>query len=759
MFSTLITGIAFIGFKYNGSSVFLPVGIVYILKTIYLFHIVFNNSPPVPPDYDVILSTSFFDIAIALLLVTNIIFFKRFKRPENELSHELLYNILQDAVFIIYDGMILNCNKAAENMFGYRRNDIIGKNTLFLSTEYQPNGQKTAERLQQCIKRTIAGEEYFMEWLHKRADGSEFLGEVFVNLYPESDGRKVITTVRDLTSRKNAEDIARLTSIAFENSFDGVFVINPTGKYEFVNNSFSEMTGYTVKELLGMREQRLRANIPDGTIYEKIIREMQKKGKWSGEIWNKKKNGALYLTKTNVAILKNINGDMEKIIGTSIDVTDYYRKKEQLQYFHDFDRLTGLMNKEHFIKALTDDISKNDTEIVLFDIDINNFKYINDTFGFLKGDDLLLDFSVRFKKIIKRKMLMCRYAVDEFIIYCSDSDQLPVSSMVESIFETLKKPFIINNEEVFVTVSVGIISTGSKTFTANNLINNVSIALQDAKKKGSNQISFFDQSLQNKAVTRLKLENELRSAIFSNALTPFFQAKVDSATEKTIGMETLVRWIKNDNEIISPVEFLSMAERTGLIYPMTEKLMEAAALWTTKWNNENTDNLRVAINLSAKHFKNYNLISAIDKLLESTLINVSNLELEITESAFLNNSDEVFQIFKEIKDKGIHISLDDFGTGYSSFSYLKRIPLDSLKIDKTFIDDIEHNEQSRKLLKSIFDIAKNLNLKTVAEGVENIRQKEILQDLNCDILQGYFYSPPITPDDFAIFLNKNKTNQ
>ena len=756
--SLLFSGISFLVFKYKGIKILFLSGLVNIIEFIFLIHYTVIEFFKLSEQafFNIF---ALFDFLNIILIISGLIYYfiNSHKNDIIKLPKETLYNLFHDAIFIIDNGIIINCNDVAISLFKYTSNQMIGMNIADIHPLIQQNGETSQNTFKNFIEQTGQGKEIHTEWLYQKSDGTNFLAEINIKKYPGSNGKKIIITAKDITSIKKIENIAKIASVTFENSFEGAFVLNSEGVFLFANTSLIEMIGYKAEEIIGKCESCFRANIPDETVYEKIKHTVIGNGKWSGELWNKKKNGTLFLSMINLSIMKNDSGKIDKIVGTIIDITEYSRDKEQLNQYQNFDRLTGLINKENFTENLSRKLLDSSINIAVFNIDINNFKSINDTFGFVKSDNLLFNYSVRLKNIVSSKKKLCRYSVDEFIFFFEHCDtELQISQIIEKIFETVRNPFVINGEEVCITISLGIALSSSISKSPQNLIKKANIALHDAKRKGNNQFSIYNKEMKKTTYYKLKLENDLRSAIKKNSITTFFQAKVDSKTEKIVGMETLARWIDKNNQIISPNNFIPLAEHTGLIFPMTEKIITSAINWTDKWNTKNTSNLRVAINLSAKHFQDYNLIGFVENILEKTSINGENLEFEITESAFLTNSNAVSKIIKSIKKMGIHISLDDFGTGYSSLSYLKKIPLDGLKIDKSFIDDIEYNPQSRKLLKSIITIAKDLNLNTVAEGVENKIQKEILINMECDMLQGYLFSKPLNPDDFSNLLDSTK---
>ena len=747
-FSVLSAALSLFFISYQKIKFFIFPGILYCTEFILLLHY---------PALD-FFKLSFLDFFLIYSIMdfvnTSLIIIIVFYSCYSKKSHNcFFYHFCKNPSLIIENGIIMDLNNSAEKLFKYQRKSLIGLNLINLCPSTQINGNESAIMLQNYIARSLKGEYLSFEWRYKKSDNTPFIAEVNFSKYPYGDGKRILVVVKDITLRKKNESIAKIAIEAFENSFEGIFILDKEGVFKFANQSFAKMLGYLKKDILGKNVSLFKATIPDWKNLEEISETLNSKGSWSGEIWNRKKNGDLFLCAVSISIFQDDLHDNYRIVGTLLDITESSKNKEKLYNYQNYDNLTGLVKKKNFEKSLSTVLSQDNQNIILFNLDINNFKSINDNFGFTKGDDLIYQYSLRLKKIIDSENSLCRYSIDEFILYCTDYNELYTSLMIKKLLSTVEDPFMLRGQKVYITISIGVAILYNSDSSSHEFIKKANIALHNAKKKGKNRFSIYDSSMEETAQQKLKYENDLRSAILANSILPYYQAKVDSLTEEVVGMEALARWINKENKIITPNNFISAIENTDMIYIMTEKILLSALEWTQNWNTLNNSDLRVAINLSARHFQDYDLIREVEKIVSKVGINTKYIEFEITESTFLFNSDTVFKIIKSLKSMGIHISLDDFGTGYSSLSYLRKIPLDSLKIDKSFIDDIEQDIQAKKLLKSIITIARDLDLTTVAEGVETTVQKEILKDMGCDILQGYLFSKPVPPCDFSYLLN------
>jgi diguanylate cyclase (GGDEF)-like protein len=434
-------------------------------------------------------------------------------------------------------------------------------------------------------------------------------------------------------------------------------------------------------------------------------------------------------------------------------------RTKQLNFLAFYDSLTELPNRTLFEDRFSQALSlakEKDQAIAMLLLSLNRFKQIQETLGYNFGYLLLREVADRLKSQIPAGATVARFENDEFAMLLpqvSGSDE--IVEIVEKIKESLKLPINLDNREVFISASVGISLFPDDGKELQTLQKNASIALSRARQQGEESYQFYTEEMNSKALRRLELENKLRHALERGEFEVYYQAKKDFTSGEVVGMEALVRWNHPDLGIVSPAEFIPLAEETGLIIPIGEWILRTACQQTKVLHDENF-NLRVSVNLSTRQFEESCLATKIIRIIEETGINPQLLELEVTESALLHNADSAVGILNEIRNQGVKISIDDFGTGYSSLGYLKRLPIDILKIDKSFVQDITNDPNDASLVMAIIALAHNLRLKIVAEGVETAEQLKLLHLLRCDEWQGYFFSKPVTFDKFRDLMIKTK---
>ena len=696
------------------------------------------------------------DLIIAVLLIYFVYNEKEYSIKSNSLLNQTIMNSIKTPVIVIDKNNIIEINKEAYRLLCTSKRQILGKSILDYSVPIQKDGMESSIALKNIFTETSTKSFFKAEWLFLKKDNSIFPAEVHFNKSTDNSNDKFILLLFDLTEKNRINRLNKLTNFIFNNALEGFFILNNEPQFIFVNKTFENITGYTTDEITGKHLSDINDLHFDISTYLHIYNKIINQGSLNENIWFKKKNNEDIYLNVNIFPSRDENNNIENFLGRIIDITSNYRKDEQISNIINFDPLTSFFTKSKFIKLINDVMLSND--VAVYNIDINNFNLINDNYGYLSGDELLQKFSERLEKIISDKDFLCRVSGDEFLL-CSvnESSEEEILRNIENIFSLTAEPFFVSDEIIYIRLSIGIITNISNQYDSSFLIEKANTALNIAKKKGNNSFELFNETMSNAINFRLKIENQLRRAIIDDKITPFFQPKIDITENRIIGMEALARWITDKNEIVPPMSFVPVAEKTDLIYPLSEKIMNISCIYTNKWNLKNNTSLKVALNLSARHFKNYDIKKTITDLIRRTGISREHLELEITESAFLKQEDEVFAIFKYFKNMGITIALDDFGTGYSSFSYLKKLPIDSLKIDKSFIDDISEDEKSRKIVHSIITIANNLNLDTVAEGVETENQVNILKNLGCNIIQGYVFSKPLSVGEFENYLKKSLT--
>jgi len=449
------------------------------------------------------------------------------------------------------------------------------------------------------------------------------------------------------------------------------------------------------------------------------------------------------------------------------EISERESSEKRLAYIAYYDGLTNLPNRNLFEDRVEQTIaanSRDDVRSALLFLDLDNFKRINDTFGHIVGDELLMGIADRLRMMTRKSdsithnsndPMFARVGGDEFTVLLSEIKKLEDAAKIsQRIIDSLTQPFILNKHEVFITVSIGIAICPDDGNDLFDLMKNADAAMYHAKSKGKNNYQYYKKSMNDTAADRLTLETDLRMALKRKELLLYYQPQVDSLSGKIIGVEALIRWKHPERGLISPLEFIPLAEDTGLIVPISNWVLETACNQSRTWQDKSICDVPISVNLTNHHFQQRTLIKDISELLERTGIQSSDLILEITESTVMEDTDITLKNFQELTKMGLRLSVDDFGTGYSSLSYLKRFPIHAIKIDRSFIKDIITNEDDATIANTIISMAHNLNMIVVAEGVETEDQLRFLLERNCDELQGYLFSSPLPSDEVTLLLEK-----
>lgn len=436
---------------------------------------------------------------------------------------------------------------------------------------------------------------------------------------------------------------------------------------------------------------------------------------------------------------------------------DLKRSKEKVKKLAYTDYLTELPNRVAFTEMLDSIMMtlRNEEVIALMDVDIDNFKNINDTLGHSYGDELLIDVTHRLKQAIDENDYLARIGGDEFIILTQNiEDTGEYENKVKKIQKVFSYPFVLAMKEYSISVSIGITMAPKDGKTTQVLIKNVDSAMYVAKDNGKNTFAYFNNSINEKLMEKIQTQSELRKAIEQNEFVVYYQPQVNLNTNNIVGFEALIRWNHPTKGIISPMEFIPLAEETGLIVPIGNWVLREACLQLKRWEEAGYNDLVMAVNISVRQFKDKELLNTVQEVIHDTDINPNRLELEITETIALEDIDYTVSTINKLKDLGIVFSLDDFGTGYSSMNYLKRLPVNNLKIDKSFLDTVLDSNNDQTIVKTIISLAQTLDLAVIAEGVEKNEQETFLKNVKCDKAQGYLYSKPLPKEEAEKLLFK-----
>ncbi|WP_394193101.1 putative bifunctional diguanylate cyclase/phosphodiesterase [Pseudoalteromonas atlantica] len=556
-------------------------------------------------------------------------------------------------------------------------------------------------------------------------------------------------TVRDITRLKSTEARLNLFAKCVESLTDALAIYDRNFNLVDLNPSFLSQFG-------GTREHYLNKSFSlvgyEDSYIEEIKDTVRRTEHWQQEVKLRNSERKMLPFEISIDEIKNEYNQVCNYVVVYSDLTERKKAESQLHNLSNRDRTTGLPNRNLFFTDLKK-LAKKDDHHALLVFDLDNFKKINDSLGHQLGDSLLAKLAMRLNKLTREKDVFYRLGGDEFALVMSGTNDIhTITRMAKQFLAAIATPFKMAGHELVITSSLGIVLYPEDGNTPELLLKNADTAMYHAKKKGNSYL-FFNDTMNRQAVKRLQIENLMRFGLKEDHFEVYYQPKMNIRTGKFTGMEALVRFITPKKGIISPGVFIPIAEETGQIIEIGEVVLNKACRDVKEWLDAGLFNGRVAVNLSAKQFSLPDLTTRIDIILQKNELPSYFLELEITEGTVMDDPQDAISIMRSLSARGIHLAMDDFGTGYSSLAYLKQFPLNTLKVDKAFIDDME-TERGRNMVDSIVTIAHNLDLHVVAEGVEQAKQITILEQLNCETMQGYHYSKPLSKTEFTAFLKK-----
>ncbi len=556
-------------------------------------------------------------------------------------------------------------------------------------------------------------------------------------------------TLKDISHIKKAEERLKLFARCIQNISDAVVIYDRQFIAVDVNKAFQRITGKTKDQMVG---RSMNFNQYPNSFSQNIKKHLLTKGSWHGEIESLRANESKYLTDLNIDIIHDESGNISHFVGVFSDITKRKETEAELRKLASSDTLTGLPNRSLFQANQARLVKKNINHALLV-FDLDNFKKINDSIGHQVGDSILCQVAKRMLTLGRKQDTVYRLGGDEFSIIIEGTNDIhTITSLAKDILRAIAQPFKLKSNEIVLYSSIGIVLFPEDGNSGHELLKNADTAMYHAKGSGGNKYQFFSDSMNKQAVKRLQIENLIRHGLKEDSFSVFYQPKIEISTGKVAGMEALVRFETPNKGVVSPIVFIPVSEETGQIIDIGEIVLRKSCFATKKWVDAGLFDGRVAVNLSAVQFTQANLVGQIDKILKESQLPAKHLELEITEGTVMDSPQAAIDTMLQIRAMGIHLSLDDFGTGYSSLAYLKKFPLNTLKIDKAFVDDIEVSEQGRNMVATIVTIAHNLGMDVVAEGVETNQQLSFLSGLRCELLQGYLYSKPLATEQFQKYL-------
>lgn len=678
-------------------------------------------------------------------------------KAKSEARFRSLVQYSSDAIAVVSaEGTITYQSPSVERILGYEAGALLRKNALDF---IHPQERKLVlEKFFKALKQP--GEVVKIEFRFRHCSGNwVYLDAVGSNWSHEPSINGFVLNCRDVTERKQQEEKLRLLERAISASSDGIVISEAKAHTPlvYVNPSFEQITGYTAAEVLGRNCSFLQGVDKNQPELEKLRDAIDQGTDCTVVLRNYRKNGSLFWNELRLSPVENDQGKITHYIGVQTDITQRKAAEEQLIHQAYHDSLTGLPNRALLMERLREAgiQSKRQPDYlfsVLF-IDLDRFKLVNDSLGHAVGDMLLIVIALRLEACLRPGDTLARLGGDHFVIL-SENIKTPddATALAESIHRQLQPPFCLQGHELFITASIGIALSASDCSRPADLLRDADIAMYRAKQAGKGRHALFDTAMRDRVVALLHLENDLRRAVYEleNGISnPFFlvyQPIISLSSGTLVGFEALVRWQHPERGLISPTEFIPVAEESGLIVPLGKWILQEACRQLHQWQSENPsfNALTCSVNLSGKQFLQPDLLEMIDSILTATGLNSQSLKLEITESILMENTETAIATLSQLRRRHIRLGLDDFGTGYSSLSYLHQFPCDTLKIDRSFVKSLGSDPTHQKIVRAIVTLAHALEMDVTAEGIETTNQVEQLANLGCEFAQGYFFSPPVS---------------
>ncbi len=657
------------------------------------------------------------------------------------------------------EGNSLLVNQAWEQLWGVSHEAMANYNLL-------KDQQLIDKGIMPYIEKGFAGQTILtpeIEYDKSTATGtSGLVGKLWVRtfIYPlkNAEGKlsEVVLIHEDVSKIKQAGESMQLAAAVYQASAEGIMVTDENNRIVDVNPAFTRITGYALDDVIGKGPEIMQSGKHDQTLDQQMQKAILNENYWQGETWGRRKNGELYARWITISAIRHADGSVHRHVWQFSDITEKKRKDELIWTQANFDQLTNLPNRRLLADRLQQAMSastRSGEHCALMLLDLDQFKRLNDTMGHGVGDAMLVEVARRLQGCVREDDSIARLGGDEFVVVLhelsTNEDMAAVQAEVvaEKIRTELSHPYQLDGVEYHTTPSIGIVTFRGHRDSKENLLTHADTAMYQAKTNGRNAICFFDPSMQAALEKRNQIETALRKALAYQELVLHYQLQVNN-TGQPLGVEALLRWNKPNFGIVSPAHFISVAEETGLILPIGQWVIKTACAQLARWQSDpNLENLSIAVNVSARQFREKTFVAQITEVLEESGINPERLKLELTESMVLDNVEDSIVKMGLLKKLGVKFSMDDFGTGYSSLTYLKRLPFDQIKIDRFFVRDITTDQNDAAIVQAIIAMANSLRLDVIAEGVENEEQRGFLQLHGCLAYQGHLYGKPLPIDE------------
>jgi len=669
-------------------------------------------------------------------------------RKRAEEQRDRVFDLATDMLCLIRrDGRIERINPAFERVLGYEEAELLGRPLVDL---FHPE-----DALAATVEFVKVGQGLPMVDFAARCrakDGG--FRSLSWTLMPVGDRAQAVA--RDLTERRSVEEQLRLATTVFETTGEAIIVTDPYQRIQKVNHAFTAITGFREDEVAGHTPRILSSGRHEPGFYEAMASMLATTGHCQGEVWNRRKNGELCVEWLSFAAVRDVDGRVVNFVGVFSDMTRHKQDEERIRHQANYDALTQLPNRWLFQARLGQALDRSHlsgSKLALLYINVNEFKVVNDSLGHRAGDELLKELARRFLGVVRHGDTVARLGGDEFAMIVENfRDEEPIEVLPERILRSVSEPFRLDGGELVVGLSIGIALHPGDGAEAEALARNAATAMRHAKEQRTSAFRFFDDRMETRALERLKLEFRLRRALEKGEFEVHYQPQYDIPSRALTGAEALIRWTDPELGPVSPGIFIPVAESSGLIVAIGQWVLREVCRQIVTWKAAGHAVPRIAVNLSFLQFRRPDFIQMVTSILAESGVSGSQIEFELTESVVMHDADQAIATLTQLRALGIELAIDDFGTGYSSLNRLKRMPIQTLKIDRSFINDVTRSTDDAAIVSTILSMAHSLNLKVVAEGVETEAQLAFLAGKRCDTAQGYLLSRPVAADRFARLL-------
>jgi diguanylate cyclase (GGDEF)-like protein/PAS domain S-box-containing protein len=651
-------------------------------------------------------------------------------------------------------GNVEMANESLSRLLGYSSDELLGMNFGPLT-----HPDDLAQEMV-FFDEILAGKrnEYHLEKRYFRKDGSELWADLTVNVIRDEAGLPVnfVGLVADISDRKQSEESLNLMAKVFTTSGEGIVITDAKSNIVATNDAFTRLTGYSEDEVVGRNPRILSAGRTPPEVFARMWADLTQHGSWEGELWDRRKTGEPYQKWLSINAVRDRKGRITHYIGSFTDITERKTSEERMLFLAHHDALTQLPNRLSLQERLESAIQtarRGNTRLALMLIDLDRFKAINDTLGHHIGDQLLIEVANRLLESVRETDVVARFGGDEFIVLLTGIEAPgDAVHVADKIVRSVSAPYMIAGNDLRTSPSIGICIYPDDAEEIGDLIKSGDVAMYHAKAKGRGNYQFFTEELNQAVIKRQSIEADLRTALEQQQFVLHYQPQLDLRSGRIVGLEALIRWQHPVRGLVPPVSFISIAEETGLIIPLGDWVLREACRQLKAWQDQGVTDLRMSVNLSASQFLDKELPLRIRAILEEIDLEPRYLDLEVTESMSMASPDDAIEMMRSLAETGMTLSIDDFGTGYSSLAYLKLFPIHSLKIDRSFVKDIETDANDAEICDVTVLLAHKLGLEVVAEGVENEAQLKYLISIGCEKYQGYFLSKPLPAEAAMSFI-------